>query len=131
MKILVVEDDYLIKYMLADLLTEQRHTVVEAANGATAFEKLVPEGSLDKTFNAVITDCNMPPGKSGLWFLQQLNESGVRLPCLLHSSCSIFYEEGVEFNLQKINDLFSFARYHTKGFSYEYINEFLATIPAG
>ncbi|NIQ38931.1 MAG: response regulator [Proteobacteria bacterium] len=59
-KILLVDDEEIIRDALGGLLTEEGYHVIEAENGTVAIEKLSSE-----TFDVVITDVKMP-GKSGI-----------------------------------------------------------------
>ncbi len=59
-KILLVDDEEIIRDALGGLLTEEGYEVVEAENGNVAIDKL----SVDR-FDVVITDIKMP-GKSGI-----------------------------------------------------------------
>jgi YesN/AraC family two-component response regulator len=59
-KILLVDDEEVIRDALGGFLVEEGHAVVEAANGTEAIEKLSTE-----RFDIVITDIKMP-GKSGI-----------------------------------------------------------------
>jgi DNA-binding NtrC family response regulator len=59
-KILLVDDEEIIRDALGGLLTEEGYHVIEAENGTVAIEKLSSE-----RFDVVITDVKMP-GKSGI-----------------------------------------------------------------
>ena len=59
-KILLVDDEEIIRDALGGLLVEEGHEVVEAGDGTEAIEKLSTE-----KYDIVITDIKMP-GKSGI-----------------------------------------------------------------
>ena len=59
-KILLVDDEEIIRDALGGLLVEEGYEVLEAENGTEAIEKLSAE-----RFDVVITDIKMP-GKSGI-----------------------------------------------------------------
>lgn len=59
-KILLVDDEEIIRDALGGFLVEEGHEVVEAGDGTEAIEKLSTE-----KFDIVITDIRMP-GKSGI-----------------------------------------------------------------
>jgi CheY-like chemotaxis protein len=64
--ILLIEDDEQARSMLKQMLERQQHTVIEAANGNVALERL-KEGAAD----LVITDLMMPE-KDGLTAIQEI-----------------------------------------------------------
>jgi CheY-like chemotaxis protein len=81
-KILVADDDQLIRLLLTEVLGQLGHTVVSAANGAEAValcEKERPD--------AVILDFLMPR-LSGLDALKQMRAGGRRLPAVLLTAIS-------------------------------------------
>ncbi|WP_378956195.1 response regulator [Pelosinus sp. sgz500959] len=69
-KLLVVEDDELIREMIALVLEAAEYEVVGAENGFAALSKL----GNDNTFNAVISDMNMPD-ITGLELMEQVHET--------------------------------------------------------
>ena len=82
MKVLIADDDRLVRTMVSDLLAELGHVVVEAANGLEAVavcEREVPD--------LVILDLLMPR-LSGLDALQRLRRKGVRTPAVLLTAIS-------------------------------------------
>ncbi|MDM9621998.1 response regulator [Rhizobium sp. AC44/96] len=60
--VLIVEDEILIRLMLADVLTEEGYSVVEAGNVLEAVAAL----GRNPAFDAVITDIDMPGCLNGL-----------------------------------------------------------------
>jgi CheY-like chemotaxis protein len=60
--ILVVEDEFLIRFMLADSLRELGYQVMEAADGDEGFEILVSGQVID----LLVTDVRMPGGVDGM-----------------------------------------------------------------
>lgn len=61
-KVLVVEDEALIRFLIADFLQEAGYTVVEAANVLEAVALL----GTHEDIAAIITDIDMPGGLDGL-----------------------------------------------------------------
>lgn len=126
MKILIVEDDMIVRTNLSMHLREDLgYEVVEATDGLDAIEKLMPDGKLNTTIDRVVTDMRMYPGKSGLWFLQYLNHSRVKLPCLLRSTEASYREEGHEFDLQEVAEVFDFVKFRLKDDHFKDVDEFL------
>lgn len=56
-RVLVVDDELLIRWSIAETLTRAGHTVVEAGNGATAIGALQDPG---ESFDAVVLDYRLP-----------------------------------------------------------------------
>ncbi len=67
-KILVVDDEELLREILIEDLTDNGADVIGAANGTVALEMV-----RSQTFDAVITDARMPGG-SGVVLIQAINE---------------------------------------------------------
>jgi len=57
LRVLVVEDELLIRWSIAETLTRIGHTVIEAEDGATAISRLK---DLGKAFDAVVLDYRLP-----------------------------------------------------------------------
>lgn len=57
LRVLVVEDELLIRWAIAETLAQAGHTVVEAADGATAVMTLKSEA---QRIDAVVLDCRLP-----------------------------------------------------------------------
>jgi CheY-like chemotaxis protein len=82
LKVLIADDDRLVRAMLSDLLAELGHAVVEAANGAEAVALAHREAP-----DLLILDFLMPK-LSGLDALQALRAKGVRAPAVLLTAIS-------------------------------------------
>ena len=82
MKVLIADDDRLVRTMLTDLLADLGHAVVEATNGAEAVALAGRERP-----DLLILDLLMPK-LSGLDALQALRATGVRTPAVLLSAIS-------------------------------------------
>ena len=82
LKVLIADDDLLVRTMLADLLAELGHRVVAAENGAQAVELCAREAP-----DLLILDFLMPR-LSGLDALHALRERGVRTPVVLLTAIS-------------------------------------------
>jgi DNA-binding NtrC family response regulator len=57
LRVLVVEDELLIRWSITETLTQAGHTVIEAADGATAIKALEKEA---KRMDAVVLDYRLP-----------------------------------------------------------------------
>jgi CheY-like chemotaxis protein len=82
LKVLIADDDRLIRAMLSDLLVELGHAVVEAADGAEALTVARRESP-----DLVILDFLMPK-LSGLDALHALRSDGKRIPAVLLTAIS-------------------------------------------
>jgi DNA-binding response OmpR family regulator len=78
-RILVVEDEPLIRLFVADILEEAGFTVEEAANAAEAASKLGPDTT---PFDAVIIDVGLPD-KQGDVLAEELRRSWKELPIVI------------------------------------------------
>lgn len=78
--VLIVEDEPLIRMMLADALIDEGFGVIEAA---TVLEALACLGHQD--IDAVITDIDMPGGLSGLDLASTLDRSRKGIPVIVTS----------------------------------------------
>jgi DNA-binding NtrC family response regulator len=56
LRVLVVEDEGLIRWSIAETLAERGHTVLEAASAAAALQALEAPGAID----VVLLDCRLP-----------------------------------------------------------------------
>jgi CheY-like chemotaxis protein len=69
--VLLVEDEFLIRMFIADLLSEAGFEVIEASDAETTLNRLeISEGDV----HAVFTDVDMPPGMNGLELARQVQE---------------------------------------------------------
>lgn len=82
MKLLIADDDQLIRAMLSDILADLGHTVVAAGDGEEAVRLFEVERP-----DAVILDFLMPR-LSGLDALQAMRRSGARVPAALLTAIS-------------------------------------------
>lgn len=100
-RILIVDDDEMLRLTFEDILSSDGHEVVTASNGIQAVELFRREG-----FDLIITDMGMP-GISGLDVARSIKESGALSPVILLSGWSIQQEEpkvreaGVDYLLVK------------------------------
>jgi two-component system, response regulator PdtaR len=81
-KVLIADDDLLVRKMLADLLAELGHAVVAAEDGAQAVALCAREAP-----DLLILDFLMPK-LSGLDALHAMRERGVRAPAVLLTAIS-------------------------------------------
>lgn len=79
--ILVVEDEPLVRILLADHLREAGFTVAEAVNADEAFQHCRTHQNLDLVF----TDVQMPGSMDGIALVAQLRELNPFLPIILTS----------------------------------------------
>jgi CheY-like chemotaxis protein len=90
LKVLIADDDRLIRSMLTDLLAELGHQVVAAENGAEAIDLCVREAP-----DVLILDFLMPK-LSGLDALQALRARGISAPAVLLTAISDGSFRGVD-----------------------------------
>lgn len=76
-KILIADDDYLLRDLLADILEEEDYQVIQAQDGIQALELFRSNQDLD----LVILDIMMP-GKDGMEVLEKIRESS-QVPVLM------------------------------------------------
>ena len=79
-RILVVDDDKNIRFVMKEILESEKYTVITAFNGEDAFEKLVSEH-----VDLVIVDVMMP-AMDGYEFTQELRKFNADLPVLMVSA---------------------------------------------
>ncbi len=79
-RILVVDDDDILRYTLEELLQAQGYAVETAANGMAALQKL----QMDR-FDMVVTDLYMP-GMTGLELIDHITETKIDIIPILMSS---------------------------------------------
>lgn len=82
MKVLIADDDRLVRAMVSDLLSELGHAVVEASNGTEAVAVCEREQP-----DLLVLDLLMPK-LSGLDALQALRARGVKAPAVLLTAIS-------------------------------------------
>lgn len=78
--VLIVEDEFLIRMMLADTLLDEGYDVVEAAHVLEAVAVLG-----QRKIDAVITDVDMPGGLSGLDLARMISTSHMNVPVIVAS----------------------------------------------
>lgn len=79
--ILVVEDEFLIRMMLADDLRDAGYQVIEASNADEALEVL-----RGLTPDVIISDVNMPGSVDGMGLLAAVRETCPELPVVIMSA---------------------------------------------
>jgi two-component system cell cycle sensor histidine kinase/response regulator CckA len=82
-KVLLVEDEELVRQLLARVLTDAGFIVEEAANGAAALQAA---RRLDGALSVIITDINMPV-MDGLEFARVLRVTDAKVPFLFITAC--------------------------------------------
>jgi CheY-like chemotaxis protein len=90
LKVLIADDDRLVRTMVSDLLVDLGHAVVAASNGAEAVDLGARE-----TPDVLILDFLMPK-MSGLDALHALRARGVRAPAVLLTAISDRSFRGVD-----------------------------------
>lgn len=78
-RIIIVDDEPDLLETLADELEEEGFDVVKASNGQVALEHLQKEVSGLDSFDAILSDINMPV-MNGLAMLQKVRELGLNTP---------------------------------------------------
>ena len=78
--VLVVEDEFLIRMVLAGALSDNGYDVIEAGN---ALEAVAILGQ--RKIDAVVTDVDMPGGFSGLDLARMISSSHVNVPVIITS----------------------------------------------
>lgn len=79
--ILVVEDEWIVRLVLADALRDAGHTVMEAVNGAEAIAFIDSGAPLDM----IITDVRMPGAVDGLALLAFAQSEAPGIPVIISS----------------------------------------------
>lgn len=79
--IIIVEDQEMIREILNETLTMNGYTVIEAANGQIALEKIVSADEMGFPIDLLITDIKMP-GMTGLELIDKLNSKNIFMPIL-------------------------------------------------
>jgi CheY-like chemotaxis protein len=89
-KVLIADDDRLVRTMLSDLLLDLGHSVVAAENGADAVSLCAREAP-----DLLILDFLMPK-LSGLDALKEIRRAGVRAPAVLLTAITDGSLRGIE-----------------------------------
>lgn len=82
-RILLVDDDPLIRALISAHLTDRAATVTEFAAAAPALVEL-----LANPYDLLITDLNMPGIHDGVWLLNQAREQRAELPIIVITGAS-------------------------------------------
>jgi DNA-binding NtrC family response regulator len=86
LKVLLVEDDPLVRAFAAELLDEAGFEVVEARNAREALSKLQREDGIRVLF----TDVDMPPGVNGVELARKVHERWPHIGLVVTSGHSMF-----------------------------------------
>ena len=78
--VLIVEDEFLIRMVLADTLAGEGYDVVEAGNVLEAVAVLG-----QRKIDAVVTDVDMPGGLSGLDLARMISSTHMDIPVIIAS----------------------------------------------
>ncbi|WP_296435886.1 response regulator [Rhizobium sp. UBA1881] len=78
--VLIVEDEFLIRMLLADTLADEGYDVVEAGNVLEAVAVLG-----QRKVDAVVTDVDMPGGLSGLDLAWMISSTHMDVPVIIAS----------------------------------------------
>ncbi|MBW6425534.1 response regulator [Rhizobium sp. XQZ8] len=78
--VLIVEDELLIRTLLADTLADEGYDVVEAANVLEAVAILG-----QRKIDAVVTDVDMPGGLSGIDLARMISSTHMNVPVIIAS----------------------------------------------
>lgn len=81
-RVLLVEDEILIRLFVSEMLRDVGYDVIEAVNGDEALEIL----SAGVPFDLVLSDVRMPGSTDGIALLSCINESRPDLPVIITSS---------------------------------------------
>ncbi len=80
MRILVVDDEPMVQFLLQQFLTDEGHSVEIAQNGVDALERLESQ-----SFDLIFTDIHMPY-MSGIGLVEQIRQRGYRIPIVVMDS---------------------------------------------
>jgi two-component system, response regulator PdtaR len=86
LKVLIVEDDHLVRSFAAELLDEAGFEVVEARNAQEALMKLQHEDG----FRVLFTDVDMPPGDNGVELARKVHQQWPHIGLVVTSGHSMF-----------------------------------------
>ena len=78
--VLIVEDEFLIRMMLAETLLDEGYEVIEASN---VLEAVAILGT--RNIDAVITDIDMPGGLDGLDLARMISTNHINVPVVIAS----------------------------------------------
>lgn len=86
-KIMLVDDDYIQRFLYNHRLAKQGYEVTEASNGEQALNQLGTELP-----DLIILDINMP-GMNGLETLARIHDFNCNLPVILHTAHAFYAEK--------------------------------------
>ncbi len=81
LRILVVEDEFLIRSMVSEILRDASYTVIEAQNADEAFvilSSMLPD--------LIITDVQMPDSCDGIGLMKKVRGLGAKIPIIVTSA---------------------------------------------
>ncbi len=81
MRVLIVEDEVLVRMLIADILQDDGFKVVEAKDAAEALRVLEARADVD----VLLTDAEMPPGPNGFELARQVCERWPYIQILISS----------------------------------------------
>lgn len=84
-RVLVVEDDEILRWLMTEAVTHLGHDVVESANADEALLKL----DVDHPFALVITDVRMPGHMNGIGLAEAIWASHPELPVIIVSGNTV------------------------------------------
>jgi CheY-like chemotaxis protein len=87
MRILVVDDEPMVRFLLVRFLEEEGHTVDEAADGIDALEQLS-----QRAYDLLISDVHMPR-LSGIDLVRAVRRQGNRIPLIVMDSYPDLFAE--------------------------------------
>ena len=76
-RILIIDDERLIRHALRDILEYEQHEVAEAEDGTAGLK-----AALEGKFDAIFCDVKMP-GKNGIEVVEALSMKGVETPVII------------------------------------------------
>ena len=86
LKVLLVEDDHLVRAFTAELLDDAGFAVVEARNAREALAVLQREDG----FRVLFTDVDMPPGENGVELARKVHERWPDIGLVVTSGYTMF-----------------------------------------
>lgn len=90
MKVLIVDDDEMVRTVCSGMLTLLQHEVVAVSGGEAAIRTL--QSSEEFPFDLILLD-ELMPGMSGPQTMQQMAYLGIRIPIILCSRREMTVEE--------------------------------------
>lgn len=128
LRVLVVDNQGLVRSKLGKYIAALGHTPLDAANGSSAMYKIFENSLTEPVIDALITEPQLHVS-DGVWLLQTLHLKKCRVPCLLHSTQTQWWDEKGTLDLRDITQHFPFAQFHKKELhDLSYVQAFLASI---